>query len=90
MEAKNFREANVMFGAGQEEYLPLPAFRDRKGQVVCCFQLSEADRRRIEETGEIWLSVLTFNHPLQPVYLTTDKSEVIFNTKGNESSRNPK
>lgn len=71
---KFFPEANVNFAADQkEEYYELPAFRDQAGNVVTLWQLSDEEKARVLETGEIWLSTMTFNKPLQPVYLSTEK-----------------
>lgn len=78
MEPKKFNEANIVFGANQPEYKPLPAqiVKGRSGQVLTCWKLSPDELRRIQETGELWLSVLTFNQPLQPVNLSTEKPPI--------------
>lgn len=73
-----FPEHNATFGEGQPQYNPLPVLLFPDGQVVSCWQLSEAEKARVAETGQIWLSQLTFNRPLQPVFMTTDKDELIF------------
>jgi len=80
MEAINFKGANVVFAENQEEYNSLPAFKDEDGTVVTCFKLSEEEIKKISETGELWLSVMTFNQALQPLFLSVNKDEVlIFN-----------
>jgi hypothetical protein len=61
----------VTFAEDQPEYLPLPAYRRPDGTVVIRFRLSWSERLRILFTGNLWLSVLTFNGPLQPVMLDT-------------------
>lgn len=76
MKPKEFPEANVVYGKGQPEYKPLPAHKTEEGQAVFCFELDEEERKRIAETGEIWISLLTFNQPLQPIFITTNKSEI--------------
>jgi hypothetical protein len=76
MKPKNFKEANVTFAKDQPEYQPLPAFRadSQDGEVITCWNLSFSERLRILFKGEIWLSLLTFNKPLTPCFLTTKKS----------------
>lgn len=72
MEPKIFDQCNTLFAEGQKGYLQLPAFRSDDGQVVTCWKLSDEELKQIAETGEIWLHVLTFGKPLQPVLLTTE------------------
>ena len=80
MKPIKFPEQNAVFGENQRPlYEPLPAYRSPDGQVICCFELSEEEKQRVAETGQIWLSLLTFNPPLQPVYLTTEKSDIFKN-----------
>jgi hypothetical protein len=72
MRPKEFAQQNAVFGAGQKEYQPLPAHLSGDGQVVSCWELSAEDIERVKETGCVWLSVLTFREPLQPVCLMTE------------------
>lgn len=72
-----FPEANVTFGEGQPEYEPLPAWKFPDGEVVTCFELSEEEILRIIDTRCIGFTQLTFNPPLQPVFMTVDKNDVI-------------
>lgn len=72
-----FEEVNVTYAENQEEYLPLPAFKDHNGTVLTCWSLSEEEIQMVKETGKIWLSQMTFNQPLQPVMITAIKSEVL-------------
>lgn len=75
MKAKKFNEVNVIYGEGQPEYLPLPAHKTEAGEVTTCWELSPEEIKQVQETGVIWLSMLTFNQPLQPVLLRTEKPE---------------
>lgn len=77
MEPILFECANAVYGANQPEYIPLPAERrpGNSGEVVTCWKLSPEELERVKETGVIWLSMLTFNQPLQPVLLSVDKPE---------------
>lgn len=75
MKPTEFEGHNVVFAKDQPEYKPLPAFRDPKdpnGEVTTCWELSENDLKKINETGKIYLSMWTFNNPLQPVRLTVE------------------
>lgn len=72
-----FPEANVTFGENQPQFEPLPAFLATNGVVVSCWQLSPEEIEKIRETGCIWLSQCTCNEPLQAVYMTADKSDVL-------------
>lgn len=83
MKPIKFPEQNVVFGENQQPlYEPLPAYRARTcKQVICCFELTDEEKQRVAETGHIWLSVLTFNYSLQPVYLTTEKGDIFKNPK---------
>lgn len=78
MEPINFEGANVVYGVNQPEYTPLPAeciWNREAGQINTCWKLSTEELERVKETGVIWLSVLTFGKPLQPVLLSVDKPE---------------
>jgi hypothetical protein len=79
MTPKKFKEVNITFAKDQPEYQPLPAFRNdsQLGEVITCWNLTFRERLRILFKGEIWLSLLTFNKPLTPSFLTTKKSEVL-------------
>ena len=77
MEPIKFDGANVVYGAEQPEYVPLPAERRQgpSGEIVTCWELNPTEKMIIQETGKIWLSVLTFGQPLQPVLVSVDKPE---------------
>lgn len=75
MKPVDFPGTNVLFAKEQPEYIPLPAMRipdDPQGLIITKWELSPDELKRIQETGTIHLSVLTFNQPLQPVLLTVD------------------
>lgn len=75
MEPTNFEESDVVFGENQPEYLPLPAkLGNRKvGEIHTCWKLSPEELQEIQKTGVIWVSILTFKQPLQPISLSTEK-----------------
>jgi len=67
MKPIEFPEHNVVYAKDQPEYLPLPVHKKDDGEVVSCWQLSEEEKQHVMKTGKIWLSVFTFNKPLQPL-----------------------
>lgn len=68
-----FPQANAVLAAGQDEYEPLPIYRfgDAEGRVAFCCRLSDAEILDIVNTRSIWVQVLTFGKPFQPIALTT-------------------
>lgn len=79
MIAIEFEEMNALIGKDQDDvYLPLPAYyNEKEGSVAFCFQLNKEEIDEIVKTGKIWFKQLTFNGPLQPISLSTEKKEVI-------------
>lgn len=61
----------VEFAKTQPQYITLPAWRGEDGTVVTRWRMTFRERLRILFTGDLWLTLLTFNHPLQPVKLDT-------------------
>lgn len=79
MKPIEFPEANVTFAKDQPEYEPLPAYKkpnDPQGLVVVKFELSQEEMGEIFQNGTIYLSMLTFNQPLQPIRLSVLKPEI--------------
>jgi len=72
-----FKEQNIVYAKDQKEYIPLPAHKTEDGDVITCWELSKEEIAHINEHGTLWLSIKTFNNPLQPIYLTTTKAELI-------------
>jgi len=75
MKPIEFEGVNVVYGKDQEEYMPLPAEKSETGQVITCWELTPEEIKQVQERGKIWLAMLTFNQPLQPVLLSTEKPE---------------
>ncbi len=71
----NLNLPEVVYAKDQPQYLPLPAYRDGRGTVVTRWQLSWRERLRVLFSGSIWLSMMTFNQPLQPVKLRAEPPE---------------
>lgn len=72
------------FAKDQPGYNPLPAFRaeGREGAVITRWRLSDEERKFIADGGDIWLTQLTFNNPLQPVKLTAECPVVVGDVPG--------
>jgi hypothetical protein len=71
----SFKGCNVVYAKDQPEYLPLPVRRFEDGEIITCWKLSIRERIKVLFTSKIWLSVLTFNHPLQPLLPSVDKPD---------------
>lgn len=78
MKPIKFPEHNVVFAEDQPEYLPLPACRidSPQGEVITCWKLSFKERLAILFKGCVWLQLLSFNKPLTPSYMTTNKADI--------------
>lgn len=65
----------VIFAKDQPEYNPLPALTDGES-VITKWKLTDADIKKIFDTREIYIKVLTFGSPLQPILVTTNAGEI--------------
>lgn len=65
----NFKEANVVYAAEQEEYLDLPVLKEDGplGQVTSVWTLTAEERQAIANGKNIEVMMWTFNQPLQPL-----------------------
>lgn len=81
MKPVKFKECNVTFGEGQKEYMPLPALRFDDGTVVMCWKMSWKEMFKIILHRKVWVSLLTFNKPLQPTLVCADHKELFESTK---------
>lgn len=76
MKLIEFPEQTTVIAKDQPEYLPLPAHLltgDPDGRTTCCWQLTWSERLHVLFHGKIWHQILTFNRPLQPQLLATEK-----------------
>ncbi len=67
----------VVYAVEQPQYQLLPAFKCVNGKILTRWELSEEEKRLICEQGYLYLAVSTFNHPLQPVYLSATPPDSI-------------
>lgn len=61
----------VIYAKDQPEYNPLPMWKGPDGLRVSRWKLTFTERLAILFGGSIWLTILTFGRPLQPVKLET-------------------
>jgi len=61
----------VVYAADRPEYLPLPTIHRADGVVLSRCKLDWRERLRVLWTGNVYLSVSTFNTPLQPLRPST-------------------
>lgn len=67
MKPIEFKGSNIVFGANQPEYQPLPALKMPDGEVITCWEFTDDEIERLVKGRRIYFSQLTFNNPLQPV-----------------------
>lgn len=61
-----FKEQNCVIAKDQPQYLPLPCHKTEEGQVISCWKFTFRERLKNFIWKSLWLSILTFNSPLQP------------------------
>jgi hypothetical protein len=76
MDIKTFKECNVVYAKNQPEYLNLPSHKSEKGIITTCWTLSWKEKFKILTSGYLWLQVMTFNNPLQPLKMSTIKPKM--------------
>jgi hypothetical protein len=59
----------VVYAKNQPPYIPLPMWKGDDGLRISRWKLTWRERFQILFGGSLWLSILTFNNPLQPVKL---------------------
>lgn len=57
----------IVLGAGQPEYIPLPALIDAAGTVITEWEPTAEELAILMNGGRIRIETLTFGHPFQPV-----------------------
>jgi hypothetical protein len=77
MKPVNFREVNKIYGENQKEYIPLPVFFDTNSLCVSCWKMTLKEKILFLFTNKIFVGIYTFHKPLQPIYLTISKKELI-------------
>lgn len=62
----------TLYAKDQPEYNRLPVYRESDGAVLSRWKLSLRERLRVVVFGDVYLWVLTFGRPLQPVSLQAE------------------
>ena len=79
MKPIEFKHQNIVFAKDQPDYQPLPALKinSPQGEVITCWELSFKERLKVLFSGCIWLSLMTFNKPLTPTFLSVNREDVL-------------
>lgn len=73
MKPIKFPGFNVTFAENQPQYLPLPAHINKEdGIVTTSWDLSWKERLKILFGTNLYLQTMTFNKPLQPIFLSVE------------------
>jgi hypothetical protein len=72
---RNYEAVETVYAKDQPEYQPLPSLRLPDGKVLTRWKASWQERLRILFTGNVYLTMLTFNKKLQPVMVDTKPDE---------------
>ena len=70
-------QPEVVYAKDQPQYNLLPAIKGIDGMVITRWKLSWKERLIVLLNGDIYLQVLTFNRPLQPVKLSVEPPELM-------------
>lgn len=73
-----YPEADTVIGKAQPEYNPLHGRLEahNRGRVVMCLQLDNEEIETLRDRdGCLWVELLTFNNPMQPISISLDKPE---------------
>jgi hypothetical protein len=62
----------VIYAKDSTKYLPLPAFRYDDGTVLMRWKMTFWERVRALFVGDVYVWLLTFNDPLQPINLQVE------------------
>jgi len=86
MKPAKFKYQNITYAENQPEYRPLPALKieGKDGAVVSCWKLSFKERIRVLIFGRVWVSLMSFNKPLTPSYLSTKRRDVFTHPDDNK------
>jgi len=69
--------SEIVFAKDQPQYIPLPALKFQDGLVVTRWSLSLWERIQVLLGGSVYVGLLTYNHPLQPMKMSTSVQEVV-------------
>lgn len=74
MKPTTFPESNLLIAEDQPLYLNLPAYKKTPTDIemTTCWRGNFWDRLRFLFTGRMWVYILNFNGPVQPLMLETE------------------
>lgn len=64
---KGLEQHQVVYAKDQPEYMPLPTLKSPDGKVMSRWTFTDEERRLIAEGADLYLTLWTFNMPLQPI-----------------------
>ena len=78
MKPIKFKYCNTIYAEKQSEYQEFPALKieSKEGEIISCWKLSFKERIILLFTGKMWLSLMSFNKPLTPSFLSVDRQEM--------------
>ena len=65
-----FKTSNACYAENQPEYIPLPCEKFESGLVLTLWKASLKERLWFLLKGKMWLKIMTFNKPLQPLKMS--------------------
>ena len=75
--SKPVEGTSLVYGADQPEYLPLPAWR-RDHRVITRWRLSWRERIAAVLGRSLYMEVMTFGQPIQPILPTFSEAVVLY------------
>lgn len=78
MKPIKWKHSNTVYAENQDEYRNLPSLKldTPEGHVISCWKMSFKERMRVLIFGRVWMNLLSFNRPLTPSLLTTQKKDL--------------
>lgn len=87
MKPIEFPEQNIIATSNDENVKPLPIhISEATMSAISCWEVTDEDIERMKSTHKIYLSQMTFGGPIQPVYITSDKSELFINPQNQNNN----
>jgi hypothetical protein len=65
--SEEFIPYETVYAKQQREYTPLPVIKNAAGVVLSRWHLTDEERKAVAEGADVFLSIHTFNNPLQPL-----------------------
>lgn len=83
----DFEHINVIYAENQDEYQSLPALKldTTEGEIISCWHLSFFERVKLLITGKVCLSLMCFNGPLTPSFMSVNRKDVYSHPDDNKT-----